>query len=208
MPKQVRLRRGTTAQHATFVGADGEVTFDTSKKCLVVHDGVTAGGTPIEGWLRRIARFPFDVDESDVLLWLKGGDDFLDGQPGLNVDYLANFNGPAEFRGQVRLQSLLQTVNPMVYAAGVSLDLRYGSFYTLDLAGDCVFNASAYGEGTTTQVRVKADGTTRTLVFPSGWVWVGSAAPATIAAGKTALLTLRCFGTDATAVVAQWQVQP
>ena len=39
MPKQVRLRRGTTAQHVTFTGADGEVTVDTTKKVLVVHDG-------------------------------------------------------------------------------------------------------------------------------------------------------------------------
>lgn len=47
MPKQVRLRRGTTAQHATFAGALGEVTFDTSKKSLVCHDGATAGGFPL-----------------------------------------------------------------------------------------------------------------------------------------------------------------
>ena len=52
MSKQVRLRRGTTAQHATFTGADGEVTFDTTKKCLVLHDGVTAGGKPVEGWVK------------------------------------------------------------------------------------------------------------------------------------------------------------
>ena len=51
MPKQVRLRRGTTAQHATFTGADGEVTFDSTKKVLVVHDGVTAGGKPLEGFV-------------------------------------------------------------------------------------------------------------------------------------------------------------
>lgn len=44
MPKQVRLRRGTTAQHASFAGADGEVTVDTTKRELVLHDGVTAGG--------------------------------------------------------------------------------------------------------------------------------------------------------------------
>ncbi|MBI1178457.1 hypothetical protein GC207_13565 [bacterium] len=47
MPKQVRLRRGTTAQHATFAGALGEVTFDTDKKTLVCHDGATAGGFPL-----------------------------------------------------------------------------------------------------------------------------------------------------------------
>ena len=47
MPKQVKLRRGTTAQHATFTGALGEVSVDTSKKTLVVHDGATAGGFPL-----------------------------------------------------------------------------------------------------------------------------------------------------------------
>lgn len=47
MSKQVRLRRGTTAQHATFTGAQGEITFDTDKNCLVVHDGVTPGGKPL-----------------------------------------------------------------------------------------------------------------------------------------------------------------
>ena len=44
MPKKVQLRRGTTAQHATFIGAPGELTFDTDKTVLVAHDGATAGG--------------------------------------------------------------------------------------------------------------------------------------------------------------------
>lgn len=47
MAKQLKLRRGTTAQHSTFTGASGEVTVDTSKKTLVVHDGTTAGGNPV-----------------------------------------------------------------------------------------------------------------------------------------------------------------
>ena len=44
MARQLQLRRGTTAQHATFTGAVGEVTIDTDKDALVVHDGVLAGG--------------------------------------------------------------------------------------------------------------------------------------------------------------------
>lgn len=47
MAKQVQLRRGTTAEHSTFTGAVGEVTVDTTKDVVVVHDGVTAGGTPM-----------------------------------------------------------------------------------------------------------------------------------------------------------------
>lgn len=47
MSKQLKLRRGTTAQHSTFTGAEGEVTVDTTKDTLVVHDGATAGGKPL-----------------------------------------------------------------------------------------------------------------------------------------------------------------
>ena len=44
---QVKLRRGTTAQHAGFTGAEGEVTVDTDLDTLRVHDGSTAGGVRI-----------------------------------------------------------------------------------------------------------------------------------------------------------------
>ena len=47
MAKQLQLRKGTTTEHNTFTGVVGEVTVDTTKKTLVVHDGVTAGGTPL-----------------------------------------------------------------------------------------------------------------------------------------------------------------
>jgi len=47
MAKQVQLRRGTTAQHSSFTGVAGEVTVDTDKDTIVVHDGSTAGGFPL-----------------------------------------------------------------------------------------------------------------------------------------------------------------
>ena len=47
MAIQIQLRQGTTTEHNTFTGAVGEVTVDTTKGTLVVHDGVTAGGTPL-----------------------------------------------------------------------------------------------------------------------------------------------------------------
>jgi hypothetical protein len=43
----LQLRRGTTTQHNTFTGAVGEVTVDTTKDTVVVHDGTTAGGKPL-----------------------------------------------------------------------------------------------------------------------------------------------------------------
>lgn len=47
MTTEIKRRRGTTAQHATFVGGLAEITIDTDKKTIVVHDGVTAGGFPL-----------------------------------------------------------------------------------------------------------------------------------------------------------------
>lgn len=46
MGKRVQFRRGTTTEHATFVGAVGEITVDTTLKTVRVHDGVTPGGFP------------------------------------------------------------------------------------------------------------------------------------------------------------------
>ena len=40
----VQRRRGTTAQHSSFTGLEGEMSVDTTKDVVVVHDGSTAGG--------------------------------------------------------------------------------------------------------------------------------------------------------------------
>ena len=47
MGTQVQSRRGTTSEHSAFTGAVGEVTVDTDKDVVVVHDGVVAGGVPM-----------------------------------------------------------------------------------------------------------------------------------------------------------------
>ena len=47
MAKLLKLRRGSTSQHSSFTGAEGEVTVDTDKDVLVVNDGSTAGGHPL-----------------------------------------------------------------------------------------------------------------------------------------------------------------
>ena len=47
MSTQVQIRRGNTAQTAAFTGSIAELTVDTDKKVVVVHDGTTAGGNPL-----------------------------------------------------------------------------------------------------------------------------------------------------------------
>lgn len=44
MAIQFQLRRGTTVQNNAFVGAEGEITVDTEKHAIRIHDGVTPGG--------------------------------------------------------------------------------------------------------------------------------------------------------------------
>ncbi|MAK82580.1 tail fiber domain-containing protein [Phenylobacterium sp.] len=47
MAKLLKLRGGTTSQHSSFTGAEREVTVDTDKETLVVHNGSQAGGFPL-----------------------------------------------------------------------------------------------------------------------------------------------------------------
>jgi len=49
MSKRVLRRRGTTLEHTTFTGFDGEITVDTDKQTAVVHNisGSIANGKPL-----------------------------------------------------------------------------------------------------------------------------------------------------------------
>jgi hypothetical protein len=47
MATEVQWRGGTTAEHSSFTGGAREITIDTTKKTVVVHDGATAGGFPL-----------------------------------------------------------------------------------------------------------------------------------------------------------------
>ena len=79
MSKLLQLRGGTTTEHATFTGALREVTVDTTKDTLVVHDGASVGGFPLP-------RTKADIDALNI------NADTLDGQHGA---YYAPIDGPA-----------------------------------------------------------------------------------------------------------------
>lgn len=53
-PDAIQQYRGTTAQHAAYTGKIGELTVDTDKKVVVVHDGATVGGVPMAREDRKI----------------------------------------------------------------------------------------------------------------------------------------------------------
>ena len=47
MAKEIIRRNGTTSEHSAFTGAEAEITVDTDKSTVVVHDGATTGGFPL-----------------------------------------------------------------------------------------------------------------------------------------------------------------
>lgn len=96
--------------------------------------------------------------------------------------------------------------NTTTYAATTDIDITK-NLQTVSLTGNVTFTTSNKSAGIYTTVRVVADGTNRTLTFPS-WVFVGTVAPTTLVANKTAILTLICFGTADTDIVASWVSQP
>lgn len=94
------------------------------------------------------------------------------------------------------------------YAAQVGLDFLNAVYRTVTLAGDIEFQTSNLAAGRQVAVRVVADGSSRNLTFPVGWTFLSAAAPATIDANKTAILSLTAFGPTDADVVAAWAVEP
>ena len=100
------------------------------------------------------------------------------------------------------------TAGTITYGATVDLDLaaHAGTYKTISLAGALTFTTSNRASGRTVALRLICDGTGRALTFPAGWVFVG-AKPSTIAASKTAVLSLTFYGTADADCVAAYGVQ-
>lgn len=138
MAKQVQFRRGTTAQHSTFTGAAGEVTVDTDKNVVVVHDGSTAGGHPLETSLSDLG-----VTATSTELNYVGG-------------VTSNIQTQLDAKGTVSSLSDLSitaTSTELNYVDGVTssiqtqLDGKVGSTYTgnVDITGDLTVDGLTVG---------------------------------------------------------------
>jgi len=93
----------------------------------------------------------------------------------------------------------------LTYDATTDVDFGLAGCRTLSLTGDVTLTTSNRAASRTVLLRIIADGSTRTLAFPS-WKWIG-AMPTEIAASKTGVLSLTCFGTADTDVVAAFAVE-
>lgn len=91
----------------------------------------------------------------------------------------------------------------------VNLDMSAlnDTYQSISASGAITFTTSNRAAGRSVTIRILAGASSRNLTFPS-WVFVGSAAPASLAANKTGVLTLTLFGTADTDGVAAWAAQP
>lgn len=99
-------------------------------------------------------------------------------------------------------------IESVTYAASVELDFSTNPDKTIALSGDVAFTSANLAAGESISIRIVADGSTRNLSFPADWTFLGSAAPASIAAGKVAILSLKAYGSADADVVAAYSEEP
>jgi hypothetical protein len=134
MATQVQFRRGTTAEHSGFKGADGEVTVDTSLKTVVIHDAITNGGFPV---LRQDGSNSQFERGSTTNCALKFAGDFNTGIISPASDEIAlvtggssrltiDANGAATFTGNVQVNGTLSVTGNFDSGENLALIIALG----------------------------------------------------------------------------------
>ena len=86
MSTEVKFRRGSTVQHATFTGAQGEVTVDTDLNTIRIHDGATVGGHRVLLHSEFVGTGTGTVTQIDTGTGLTGGPITASGSIALTID--------------------------------------------------------------------------------------------------------------------------
>jgi hypothetical protein len=115
-------------------------------------------------------------------------------------------SGGGTMSGRLTIGPISNTQSALTYSATTNIDFDGDPCKTVSITGNITFTTSNRAAGKMVKIRIVADSSTRNLTFPA-WVFVGGAAPTTIAASKTAILSLECFGTADTDIVAAYAVQ-
>ena len=134
MATQVQFRRGTTAEHSGFKGADGEGTVDTSLKTVVIHDAITNGGFPV---LRQDGSNSQFERGSTTNCALKFAGDFNTGIISPAADEIAlvtggsshltiDANGAATFTGNVQVNGTLSVTGNFDSGENLALIIALG----------------------------------------------------------------------------------
>jgi hypothetical protein len=104
--------------------------------------------------------------------------------------------------------SFIVAQSTLPWTSSVTLDFGGTNTQILDITGSVQFTSSNVSAGRSLSVKILASGSTVNPFFPTGWIWLGtSGMPTTLAANKTAMLSLTCFGSANSNIVAVWAAQ-
>ena len=105
----------------------------------------------------------------------------------------------------------LPTVEDLAYAASIDIDLDGADYQRITLAGDLDLNGTlnrpGIGFAKAVALRILDDSGGRNLTFNASWVPIGTV-PASITAGKVAIVSISCLGPDETDVLYAYQEEP
>lgn len=137
MATEIKLRRGTTAQHASFNGAEGEVTYDTDKHTLIVHNN-EGNGTG-----RQIALLS-DVQAEDTLAEMND----VNLTSPADGSVLKYDNASSKWIDSAKLTETATGIDVNGEVKGDSLDIDGNA----DISGNLVLGGDLNVTGTTTTV--------------------------------------------------------
>ena len=92
--------------------------------------------------------------------------------------------------------------------ANIDVDFNEDALQKVLLNGNPVIDTAAAnkGAGKTIIIRITCDSSARNFTWNSSWKFVGEK-PVSIAANKTAILSMTCFGTNETDIICSYAVQ-
>jgi hypothetical protein len=92
----------------------------------------------------------------------------------------------------------------------INISLTPGKeFDSVVLTGNPTFNTANRANGLFKSIRIDPNGSNRTLAFNASWKWLGTdfSAGTTLLSGKVAVLSLTCYGTAETDIIAVYLAQ-
>ena len=186
MATELKLRGGTTAQHSTFVGASKEVTVDTDKNTLVVHDGSTPGGFPVTtnlGITNGTTAGPVITSSTGSNATFPTASDSASGAVTTGAQTWA---GAKTFSGAVRATPYNETVGTV---SNSTVQLNTGNVFLSTPSSNITYtfsNPPTSGTAFGFTLRVEPSSTV-TVTWPASVKWADGVAPDAPASGETAV---------------------
>lgn len=161
---QVQWRGDTTAKSDAFTGANKEITIDTDKKVVVVHDGSTPGGFPSAREDHTHTGYITETNVAD--------------------DTTPELSGPLEGNNEIASKLIFKDTAEVTQALGsissnTTINLENGNMATCTIGSNLVFsfsNPPASG-ATGFLVLMVTNGGAYTITWPTGTVWDQGGAP-------------------------------